>query len=167
MHVDSKSTLGPSRRQFFQHSGVAMAALATLLRQSGVAPAASVEPTVPNGLPHHAPQARRVIYLFQSGGPSQLDLFDVKPQLERWRDNDLPAEIRQGQRLTGMTSTQDRFPIAPTMFRFRQHGASGAAISELMPHLTKVADRLCFNKSMQSTAINHAPAITFFQPGFT
>ncbi len=117
------------------------------------------------GLPHFAARAKRVIYLLQSGAPSQLDLFDYKPRLQNMRGVDLPDSVRRGQRLTGMTATQERFPIAPSMYRFRQHGRSGAWISELMPHLSTVADDLCFVKSMHTEAINHDPAITFFQSG--
>ncbi len=117
------------------------------------------------GLPHHAPKAKRVIYLFQSGAPSQIDLFDYKPQLEKHRGTELPDSIRQGQRLTGMTATQATFPIAPGAFGFKQRGKSGAWVSDLLPHTAKIADRLCFIKSMHTEAINHDPAVTFFQTG--
>ena len=117
------------------------------------------------GLPHFAPKAKRVIYLFQSGAPSQMDLFDYKPRLKDLATTELPESVRGGQRLTGMTSGQTTFPIAPSLFQFQQHGASGAWMSELMPHLAKVADELCFIKSMHTEAINHDPAITFFQTG--
>ncbi|MDZ4367834.1 MAG: DUF1501 domain-containing protein, partial [Afipia sp.] len=117
------------------------------------------------GLPHFAAKAKRVIYLFQSGAPSQLDLFDHKPQLVARHGTDLPDSIRQGQRLTGMTATQDHFPIAPSKFRFAQHGRSGAWLSELLPHTARIADELCFIKTMHTEAINHDPAITFFQTG--
>src|SRR5439155_8616786 len=114
------------------------------------------------GLPHHRPTARRVIYLFQSGAPSQMDLFDHKPALREMRGQDLPDSIRRGQRLTAMTATQDRFPVAPSIYRFARHGRSGAWISELLPHTARIADELCFIKSMHTEAINHDPAITFF-----
>jgi hypothetical protein len=117
------------------------------------------------GLPHFVARAKRVIYLFQSGAPSQMDLFDPKPKLAALRGSDLPDSIRQGQRLTGMTSTQDKFPVAPTMFGFAQRGRSGAWLSELLPHTARVADELCFVRSMFTEAINHDPAITFFQTG--
>src|SRR5208282_1880639 len=100
------------------------------------------------GLPHFAASAKRVIYLFQSGAPSQIDLFDYKPQLTNMRGGELPDSVRRGQRLTGMTATQDRFPIAPSKYRFARHGRSGAWVSELLPHLAGVADDLCFIKSM-------------------
>ena len=149
-----------TRRHFLQRTGVGLGsvALASLLGDDARADGLP-------GLPHFAASAKRVIYLFQSGAPSQMDLFDFKPQLNDMRGVDLPDSVRRGQRLTGMTATQDRFPIAPSKYRFRQHGRSGAWISELMPHLATVADDLCFIKSMHTEAINHDPAITFFQSG--
>ncbi len=111
------------------------------------------------------PRAKRVIYLCQSGAPSQIDLFDQKPAMAERFDEDLPESIRQGQRLTTMTSGQQRFPIAPTIFQFRQHGESGATVSELMPHVASISDDLCYIKSMHTEAINHDPAITFLQTG--
>jgi hypothetical protein len=115
--------------------------------------------------PHFAPKAKRVIYLFQSGGPSQLDLFDYKPTLIKRRGEDLPESVRNGQRLTGMTSGQDKFPLAGSIFEFGQYGKSGAWMSELLPYTSKIADELCIVKSMYTEAINHDPAITFFQTG--
>jgi hypothetical protein len=115
--------------------------------------------------PHFVPRARRVIYLFQSGAPSQLDLFDYKPMLADVRGSELPDTIRRGQRLTGMTSTQSSFPIAPSIYRFAQHGACGMWVSELLPHTARLVDRLCLIKSLHTEAINHDPAITFFQTG--
>lgn len=155
-----QSHLLQTRRYFLQRAGlgVGAAALASLLSNDAHADALP-------GLPHFAPKAKRVIYLFQSGAPSQMDLFDYKPALNNMRGAELPDSIRRGQRLTGMTATQERFPIAPSKYRFRQHGRSGAWISELMPHLSTVADDLCFIKSMHTEAINHDPAITFFQSG--
>ncbi len=113
----------------------------------------------------YLPRAKRVIYLCQSGGPAQMDLFDYKPELQQHYDQDLPDSIRQGQRITTMTSGQERFPIAPSRFRFARHGESGAWLSELLPHTAGVADEVCFIKSMVTEAINHDPAITFFQTG--
>jgi hypothetical protein len=115
---------------------------------------------------HFAPKAKRVIYLFQSGAPSQLELFDYKPRLKEMAGQELPDSVRQGQRLTGMTATQTTFPLVPSKFAFAQRGQSGAWVSELMPHVAKVADKLCFIKSMHTEAINHDPAVTFFQTGF-
>ncbi|MEO1451192.1 MAG: DUF1501 domain-containing protein [Bacteroidota bacterium] len=114
---------------------------------------------------HHPAKIKRVIYLFQSGGPSQLELFDYKPLLNQRRGEDLPASIRKGQRLTGMTSGQDRFPLVGSQFAFKQHGESGAWVSDLLPYTAKIADELCIVKSMYTEAINHDPAITFFQTG--
>lgn len=117
------------------------------------------------GLPHFAPKAKRIIYLFQNGAPSQLDLFDYKPKLEEMFGQDLPASIRMGQRLTGMTANQTKFPLAASAFKFNQYGQSRAWISELMPHTASVADDICIIKSMYTEAINHDPALTFFQTG--
>ncbi|MEK6476237.1 DUF1501 domain-containing protein [Catalinimonas sp. 4WD22] len=114
---------------------------------------------------HFAPKAKRVIYLFQSGGPSQMDLFDYKPMLSKMHGEELPASVRMGQRLTGMTAGQSSFPLASSLFEFKQHGQSGAWVSDLMPHTAEIADELCFIKSMHTEAINHDPAITFFQTG--
>ncbi len=152
-----------NRRQFFGRcaTGIGAAALASVLGPDGFA---SNDPMALKA-PHFAPKAKRVIYLFQSGAPSQLDLFDYKPQMEAMFDKDLPDSIRKGQRLTGMTSGQDRFPIAPTIFDFKQYGQSGAWFSELLPHIAGIADDLCVVKTMQTEAINHDPAMTFFQTG--
>ncbi len=114
---------------------------------------------------HHAPKAKRVIYLFQSGAPSQMDLFDPKPHMAAQRGKDLPESIRKGQRLTTMTSGQKSFPVAPSMFKFAQHGKGGIWLSDLWKHLPSVADELCVVKSMYTEAINHDPAITFCQTG--
>ena len=151
-----------TRRHFFSRTstGLGIAALAGLLQEDLRADGA-----LP-GLPHFAPKAKRVIYLFQSGAPSQMELFDHKPKLKDLRATELPESIRQGQRLTGMTATQTSFPVAPSLFQFAQHGKSGAWVSELMPHTAKIVDELCFIKSMNTDAINHDPAITFFQTGF-
>jgi hypothetical protein len=156
-----------NRRHFFGRVGLGATALMALMNeQSSAAPAKDPNATggLP-GLPHFAPKAKRVIYLFQSGAPSQMDLFDYKPQLAARHGTDLPDSIRQGQRLTGMTATQEHFPIAPTRFQFAQHGRSGAWLSELLPHTARAADELCFIKTLHTEAINHDPAITFFQTG--
>jgi hypothetical protein len=153
-----------TRRYFLQGSGLSLGAVALASLLGDDARSDDAVGGLP-GLPHFAPRAKRVIYLFQSGAPSQMDLFDYKPRLADMRGVELPDSVRRGQRLTGMTATQEQFPIAPSMYRFRQHGRSGAWISELMPHLSSVADELCFIKSMHTEAINHDPAITFFQSG--
>ena len=117
------------------------------------------------GKPHFSPRAKRVIYLFQSGAPSQIDLFDHKPLLNEMHGQDLPESIRGGQRLTGMTAGQSSFPLVGTPFNFARHGNSGAEVSDLMPYTAKVVDQLCFVKSMYTEAINHDPAVTFIQTG--
>src|SRR5262245_9973530 len=115
--------------------------------------------------PHHAPKAKRIIYLFMSGGPSQLDLFDHKPKLNELNGQDLPESVRMGQRVTGMTAHQATLPLAGSIFKFARHGESVATVSELLPWTAKVADDLCFVKSVHTEHINHDPAITFFQTG--
>ena len=119
----------------------------------------------PLGLPHHLPKAKRIIYLFQSGGPSQMDLFDYKPKLVDMFGKDLPKSVIGKTRLTGMSGSQSTLPIAPSIFKFNQYGESRAWVSELMPYTSEVVDELCFIKSMQTDQINHTPAITFFQTG--
>ncbi len=114
---------------------------------------------------HFPAKIKNVIYLHMLGGPSQLDLFDYKPQMNDWYDKDLPESVRNGQRLTTMTSGQARFPIAPSMYKFAQHGKSGMWISELLPHTAKVADEMCFVRSMHTEAINHEPAVSYMQTG--
>lgn len=157
-----------TRRHFFGRAsaGIGIAALASLLNEKVFGAARTNEAAgAESRLPHYKPTAKRVIYLFQSGAPSQMDLFDYKPKLAEWRGTELPDSIRQGQRLTAMTSTQSSFPVAPSLFRFTQCGKSGAWVSELMPQMAEVADDVCFIKSMHTEAINHDPAITFFQTG--
>lgn len=162
MHPAFESRLGYTRRHFLTQggTGLGVAALAAMM-QSEAAGAPGELPA----LPHFAAKAKRVIYLFQSGAPSQLDLFDHKPKLDDLRGSDLPDAVRKGQRLTTMTSTQERFPIAPSKYRFKRHGRSGSWVSELMPHTAHVVDDLCFIRSMHTEAINHDPAVTFFQTG--
>ena len=153
-----------NRRHFFSRAGLGLGALglASLLDENVSGAAA---PGGLPGVPHFAAKAKRVIYLFQSGAPSQLDLFDAKPKLAGLHATELPDSIRKGQRLTGMTATQDQFPVAPTKFKFAQHGRGGAWFSELLPHTARAADELCVVRSMFTEAINHDPAITFFQTG--
>ncbi len=173
-HPITENHLLQNRRAFLAKTakGIGAAALAGLLGKglsscvSGLgdtAPERALKGILSN--PHFAPQARRVIYLFQSGGPSQLELFDYKPMLTRMRGQDLPESIRQGQRLTGMTSGQTSFPLVNSPYKFQQHGQSGAWMSELLPYTSQVVDELCIIKSMHTEAINHDPAITFFQTG--
>lgn len=155
----------PNRRRFLTHSSTTLgvAALASLTNSNSVR-GAEHHASRP-GLPHHAPRARRVIYLFQSGAPSQLDLFDPKPELETRRGEDLPASIRMGQRLTTMTSGQAKFPVAPSMFKFTKRGQAGLWFSELLPQMGELADDWCVIRSLHTEAINHDPAITFVQTG--
>ena len=150
-----------TRRQFLGRAstGIGAAALASLLN-----PELSAAQGIA-GIPHFAPKAKRVIWLTQAGAPSQLDLFDYKPNLRAMFDKDLPDSIRNGQRVTGMTSGQARFPIAPSVFNFKQYGQSGHWMSELLPHTSRLADDLCIIRSMNTGAINHDPAMTMLQTG--
>ena len=159
-----------SRRRFLKRSstGLGAAAVATLFRDDLLAMGAGAPAEAVGGLPglpHFAPKAKRVIYLFQGGAPSQHELWDYKPKLADLYGTDLPDSVRQGQRLTPMTASQAGFPIVPSKFKFARHGESGAWISELMPHTAKVADELCFIKTMHTEAINHDPGMTFLQTG--
>ncbi len=152
-----------TRRSFLERVGLGLGgvALTELLHsETGLAQVGQRR----GGL-HLAPTARRVIYLFQSGGPSQLDLFDYKPILNERNGQQLPDSVRKGQRLTGMSAHQSSLPLAGSIFDFKQHGQSGAWLSDLLPHTASVCDELCFIKSMYTSAINHDPAITFFQSG--
>jgi Protein of unknown function (DUF1501) len=161
MHPSDKAVLLETRRQFFGRGarGLGVAALASLFGEG-----ASAKDGLP-GLPHFAPKAKRAIYLHMVGGPSQLDLYDYKPVMKDWFDKDLPESIRQGQRLTTMTSGQSRFPIAPSVFKFAQRGQSGAWVSDLLPYTAKMVDDMSIIRTMNTEAINHEPAITFIQTG--
>lgn len=155
-----------SRRQFLNRFGLGLGgvALAGLLN-----PARSLAVGAPDagvlGATHFAPKARRIIYLFMAGGPSQLETFDYKPLLNERNGEDLPASVRMGQRLTGMSGNQAVLPLAGSLYKFNQHGRSGAWISELLPHTARVVDDLCIVRSLYTEAINHDPAITFLQTG--
>ena len=161
-----------TRRQLFGKAslGLGTAALASLLERDGFAATAppNLAALQSHGAMkalHHAPKAKRVIYLFQSGAPSHIDLFDWKPELQKHHGIDLPDSIRQGQRLTGMTSGQKNFPVAPTIFKFSRHGKNGTWLSELLPHTAEIADDICVVKSIWTEAINHDPAVTYIQTG--
>jgi hypothetical protein len=167
-----------TRRHFFGQSslGVGTAACAGLftqeLRAAGSAVAESAGDKLVNTGQggslrqfHHRPRAKRIVYLFMSGGPSQMELFDYKPRLNVDNGVELPDSVRQGQRLTGMSGNQSSLPLAGSIFKFRQHGQSGAWMSELLPHMAGIADELCFIKSLYTEAINHDPAITYIQTG--
>ncbi len=157
-----------NRRVFLRRSGLGLGALAlgSLLEhdQARAATSAAAVGGLP-GLPHFTPKAKRVIYLFQSGAPSQMDLYDYKPALRGKRGIELPPSVRMGQRITTMTSGQKSLPVAPSVFQFARHGKCGAWLSELLPHTARVADELCIVRSVQTEAINHDPAITFVQTG--
>ncbi len=159
-----------SRRHFFKSTGLAAGRIALggllfpeILR-AATKGAVRAHPALPE-LPHFAPKAKRLIYLFMNGGPSQMDLLDYKPGLEKIYDTDLPDSIRQGQRLTTMTSGQTRFPIAPSKYSFKQYGQSGIWFSELLQHTAKIADDIAVIKSVHTEAINHDPAVTYIQTG--
>jgi hypothetical protein len=159
-------SLNLNRRKFLSKLslGIGSIALGSLLIPD-LFSGKSEEDMMVTGLPQFAPKAKRIIYLFQNGAPSQLDLFDYKPKLQEMFGQDLPASIRQGQRLTGMTADQKKFPLAGSAFKFNQYGEAGAWMSELLPHTAKVVDDLCIIRSMYTEAINHDPALTFFQTG--
>jgi hypothetical protein len=164
--------LAMTRRQFFRRStgGVAIGipALAGLLAQGGYAAAESRDPKTGGlgGFPNFPPKAKRVIFLHQSGAPSQVELFDYKPKLRQFHGSELPDSVRNGQRVTGMTSGQSSFPVAAPIFKFQQAGKSGVWISELLPHTAKIVDDITIIKTVFTEAINHDPAITFVQTGF-
>ena len=155
-----------SRRRLLAASAFGLGAAALGALAPGVAGAADQPASggLP-GLPHFPPRAKRVICLFQSGGPSHLDLFDSKPELDKHFDQDLPDSVRGGQRITGMVAGQARLALQPSRYRFDRHGQSGQQLSELLPHLAGVADELCVIRSLHTEAINHDPAITLFQTG--
>src|SRR3954451_6369737 len=169
--VANAMALQETRRRFFARGaqGIGALALASLLAEDataagGPAPAKAVGGI--QGLPHFAPKAKRCIYLHLVGAPPQMETFDYKPKMDAWFDKDLPESIRQGQRLTTMTSGQSRFPIAPSIFKFAQYGKSGTWVSELLPYTAKMVDDIAIIRSMNTEAINHEPAITFIQTGF-
>ena len=156
-----------TRRHFLSSMslGVGGAALASLLDPALLLGSSTTSDGPVLGARHFVPRAKRVIYLFQSGGPSHLELFDHKPLLRTMNGQELPESVRKGQRLTGMTAFQRSFPLAGAQFEFAQHGRSGAWVSELLPHTARIVDELCIVRSMHTEAINHDPAVTFFQTG--
>lgn len=158
--------LNITRKHFLTKAGLGLggAALGGLLFKDQLFGSAS-ETAMQLGVAQFAPKAKRIIYLFQNGAPSQLETFDYKPLLNKMHGEELPASVRMGQRLTGMTSNQEKFPLVGSTFNFSQHGQSGAWVSELFPHMASVVDDLCFIKTMHTDAINHDPALTFFQTG--
>jgi hypothetical protein len=163
MSLDQEFKQTLTRRHFFGRAstGIGAAALGSLLN------ADTRDPQTGGlaGLPHFAPKAKRVVFLHQSGGPAQMDLFDYKPQLKKYQGAELPASVRMGQRITGMTSGQSSLPVASSIFKFQQHGQNGAWLSELIPHHGKIVDDIALIKTVHTDAINHDPAITFIQSG--
>src|SRR6516165_3248376 len=139
-----------TRRHFFSRAatGIGIAALGSLLAQDGLAAAETSAAGGLPGLPHFPPKAKRVVFLHQSGGPSQMDLFDYKPSLDKLSGTELPGSVRMGQRITGMTSGQSAFPVARSIFRFQQHGQCGAWVSELLPHTAKIVDDIAIVKTV-------------------
>ncbi len=173
-HEIEQSQLGMNRRNFLSKAslGIGVAALSSLLgcnpfRRTGPISDTNQADMLSGILdaPHFAPKAKRVIYLFQSGGPSQLELLDYKPLLNKLNGEELPESVRNGQRLTGMTSNQESFPLAGSLYTFDQFGQNGTWVSELLPYTAQIVDELCIVRSMYTEAINHDPAITFFQTG--
>ncbi len=168
-----------TRRAFFSQTSVGLGAAAlvsldassAIANPTDVAGSTDIRGRSPGrsmgrpGLPHHAPKAKRAIYLFMSGAPSQMDMWDHKPKMAELFDKDLPESIRQGQRLTTMTSGQSRFPIAPSIYKFAPHGQNGTMVSELLPHMAGKVDEIALIKSMYTEAINHDPAITYICTG--
>lgn len=156
-----------TRRQLFglTAKGIGIGALASLLNQQGLADTGS-KPGGQPGVPHFPPKVKRVIYLHQSGGPSQFETWDYKPSMDKLHGIELPESVRNGQRITGMTSGQSSFPCVKSIYKFARHGQSGTWVSELLPHTAKVVDELTVIKSIHTDAINHDPAITMIQTGF-
>ena len=156
-----------TRRQFLRRGGnaVSWAALATLLGRDGLSAALADQAAPHAPMNHFAPKAKYVIYMHMVGGPSQMDLFDYKPTMAEWYDKDLPDSVRMGQRLTTMTSGQKRFPIAPSKYKFAQHGQCGMWVTELLPYTARMVDDLAFIRSMHTEAINHEPAVCLLQTG--
>jgi hypothetical protein len=173
MHPLLQSHLHLTRRQFFGDSGIRLGGLAlAMIAGSAIGPktanaATAIEKPFPPlpGMPHFAPKAKALIYLHANGGPAQMDLWDYKPKLAEFFDKDLPDSVRMGQRITTMTSGQARLPIAPSKFKFAQHGTCGRWVSELLPFTAKVVDELAVVKSVHTNAINHDPACTFVMTG--
>ena len=162
-----ESRLNVNRRHFLGKLslGLGSVALGSLLVPGLFRGEGDEDPGTIAGMPHFAPKAKRVIYLFQNGAPSQLESFDYKPLLNKMHGQELPASVRMGQRLTGMTSNQSSFPLVGSHFKFAQHGKSGAWVSEIFPNMAKIVDELCFVKTLHTEAINHDPALTFMQTG--
>src|SRR5579862_2614039 len=167
--MDPNDPLAMTRRHFLANATLGLGALglSQLLGTGANADTAVTHRRIGGlpGVPHFPPKAKRIIYLFQSGGPAQQDLYDYKPVLNEKEGQPLPDEVRGTQRLTGMSANQAILPLAGSAFKFAQHGKSGAWLSELLPHTAGIADEMCIVRSLWTEAINHDPAITFFQTG--
>jgi hypothetical protein len=168
MDLARENTLLMTRRHFFGRTatGIGLAALGSLLNPGLFSALAGSDDKFPLKTTHFPAKAKRIIYLFMAGGPAQMDLLDYKPTLEKLHGSELPASIRMGQRLTGMTSGQKTFPVVNSLFKFSQHGSSGTWVSELLPNIAKIVDDMCVVKTVNTEAINHDPAITYIQTGF-
>lgn len=158
------ASAGMSRRRFLNQFGMGLGAVALSDLVKGDLAADDIKGGAMDRL-HHPAKAKRVIFLFQSGGPSQIDLWDHKPHLNKIQGEQLPESIRKGQRLTGMSGNQSSFPLVGSPFKFKQHGESGQWMSELLPHTAGIADHMCVVNSMYTEAINHGPGVTFLQTG--
>lgn len=167
MNEFNKFRLNHTRRHFLTRAGLGIGsiALGSLLAPGIFGRKQEELESLPLGVAQFAPKAKRVIYLFQNGAPSQLETFDYKPKLNEMMGQDLPASIRMGQRLTGMTANQEKFPLVGSAFEFKQHGQSGAWVSSMFPHMASIVDDICIIKTIHTEAINHDPALTFFQTG--
>lgn len=163
---EKRFRLNVTRRHFLTKAGLGIgsAALGSMLFKDQLLGSTETS-AIPLGVAQFAPKAKRIIYLFQNGAPSQLETFDYKPLLTKMHGEELPESIRKGQRLTGMTSSQESFPLVGSAFNFSQYGQSGAWVSELFPNMASIVDEMCIIKSMHTEAINHDPALTFFQTG--
>ena len=164
--MNSPQQLDITRRHFFGRSatGIGTAALASLLQRDGFGAPAKKSPVAVN-LPHFAPKAKRVIYLFQNGAPAHVELYDYKPKLTEWHGKQIPESVQKGKRFSTMTGNQKDRPALANISPFKKHGESGATVCAFMPHVASIADKLCFVKSLHTTQVNHAPAITFFLTG--
>src|SRR5437867_1512718 len=168
MDLSRENTLLMTRRHFFGRTatGIGLAALGSLLNPGLFSALAGTDDKFPLKATHFPAKAKRIIYLFMAGGPAQMDLLDYKPTLDKLHGSELPASIRMGQRLTGMTSGQSSFPVVKSIFKFAQHGKCGAWVSELIPNIAEIVDDIAILKTVNTEAINHDPAITFIQTGF-
>src|SRR5438874_9761339 len=158
-HITRRALLGKTA------TGIGTAALAYLLGNESLFGAGGAMPTTLPGLPNFPPRAKRVIYLFQNGAPSHVDLFDYKPKLREWHGKQIPDELTGGKRFSTMTGNQTARPVLGEITKFAQHGKSGAWVSDFLPKIAEIVDDLCFIRSMHTEAVNHAPAITFFLTG--